>query len=83
MAFEPEKDKVIKKWECRQTGLVVTINQYGDSLPKVQIGPRVFIRKDGKISQSKAGRLSLDDLLWVYEIIDEVKEDLMRTVKPE
>ncbi|OGP61565.1 MAG: hypothetical protein A2V65_09105 [Deltaproteobacteria bacterium RBG_13_49_15] len=83
MAFEPEKDKVIKKWECRQTGLVVSINQYGDSLPKVQIGPRVFIRKDGKISQSKAGRLSLDDLLWVYEIIDEVKEDLMRTVKPE
>lgn len=83
MAFEPEKDKVIKKWECRQTGLVVSINQYGDSLPKVQIGPRVFIRKDGKVSQSKAGRLSMDDLLWIYEIIDEVKEDLMRMVKPE
>lgn len=83
MAFEPEKDKVIKKWECRQTGLVVSINQYGDSLPKVQIGPRVFIRKDGKVSQSKAGRLSMDDLLWIYEIIDEVKEELMRMVKPE
>jgi len=62
---------------------VVTINQYADAQPKVQIGPRVFQRKDGTTSQRKAGRLAMEDLLWLYEIIDEVKEDLSRRVKPE
>ncbi|MEW5908543.1 MAG: hypothetical protein AB1659_01930 [Thermodesulfobacteriota bacterium] len=83
MAFEPEKDKILKKWESPQTGLVVSINQYADSTPKVQIGPRVFARKDGKISQSKAGRLSLDDLIWFYDIIDEVKEELLKLITPQ
>ncbi|MBW1776570.1 MAG: hypothetical protein JRI76_05360 [Deltaproteobacteria bacterium] len=83
MAFEPEKDKELKRWVCDETGLVVTINQYADAQPKVQIGPRVFQRKDGTTSQRKAGRLAMEDLLWLYEIIDEVKEDLSRRVKPE
>jgi len=83
MPFEPEKDKELKRWVCEETGLVVTINQYADSQPKVQIGPRVFTRKDGGQSQRKAGRLSMEDLLWFYGIIDEVKDELTRRVRPE
>ena len=83
MAFEPEKDKELKRWVCEETGLVVTINQYADSQPKVQIGPRVFKRKDGMASQRKAGRLSMEDLLWFYDIIDEVKGELTILVKPQ
>ena len=59
MAFEPEKDKILKQWKCEETGLVVSINQYGDGEPKLQIGPRMFKRKDGEESQRKAGRLSI------------------------
>jgi hypothetical protein len=76
MAFDPTKDKVLKKWQCEETGLVVSINQYGEGEPKVQIGPRVFTRKDGNETQRKAGRLSMEDLMWFYDIIDEVKEEL-------
>ncbi|KKL46548.1 hypothetical protein LCGC14_2344480, partial [marine sediment metagenome] len=47
MVFDPEKDKILKKWRCEETGLVISINQYGDSDPKLQIGPRVFVKKDG------------------------------------
>lgn len=83
MAFDPEKDKVLKMWKCEETGLLVTINRYGDGEPKLQIGPRVFIRKDGKESQRKAGRLTIEDLQWFYDIIDEVKEELSRQVAPE
>ena len=83
MAFDPEKDKVLKMWKCEKTGLLVTINRYGDGEPKLQIGPRVFIRKDGKESQRKAGRLTIEDLQWFYDIIDEVKEELSRQVAPE
>lgn len=82
MAFDPQKDKILKKWKCEETGLVVSINQYGDGEPKLQIGPRVFQRRDGEESQRKAGRLSVEDLMWLYDIIDEVKEDLVRLASP-
>ena len=82
MAFDPEKDKMLKKWNCEETGLVVSINQYGNGEPKVQIGPRVFTKKDGGESQRKAGRLSIEDVMWFYEIIDEVKDELAKLARP-
>ena len=83
MAFDPEKDKVLKKWKCTDTGLVVSINQYDTGEPKLQIGPRVITKKDGGESQRKAGRLTMEDLLWFYDIIDEVKDELSKLVRPQ
>ena len=82
MAFDPSKDKVLKSWRCEETGLIVAIHQYGDGEPKVQIGPRVFVKKDGGERQGKAGRLTIEDMMWFYEIIDEVKEELTDRVGP-
>ena len=82
MAFDPEKDKVLNKWKCEETGLVISINQYGDGEPKLQIGPRIFMKKDGTESQRKAGRLTIEDLMWLYEIIDEVKDELSKLASP-
>jgi len=82
MAFDPEKDKVLNEWKCEETGLVLSINQYGDGEPKLQIGPRIFMKKDGTESQRKAGRLTIEDLMWFYEIIDEVKDELSKLAKP-
>ena len=82
MAFDPNKDKILKKWTCKETGLVVSINQYGEGEPKLQIGPRIFIRKDGGESQRKAGRLSMEDLMWFYDIIDDVKDELSQLTRP-
>lgn len=84
MAFDPEKDKVLKMWKSEDTGLVVSINQYGEARPKVQIGPRILKKKDGgDRAPVKAGRLSIEDLMWFYDIIDEVKDELLRLAKPE
>jgi hypothetical protein len=83
MPFDPEQDKVLKKWKCEETGLLVTINRYGEGEAKLQIGPRVFLKKDGQESQRKAGRLTIEDLQWFYDIIDEVKDELSRQVEPE
>ncbi len=84
MAFDPEKDKVLKTWKCEDTGLVVSINQYGEAQPKVQIGPRILKKKDGgDRAPAKAGRLSIEDIMWFYDIIDEVKDELLRLAKPE
>lgn len=82
MAFDPEMDKVLKQWKCEETGLVVSINQYGNGEPKLQIGPRVFKKRDGGESQRKAGRLSIEDVMWFYDIIDEAKDELARLARP-
>jgi hypothetical protein len=81
--YDPEKDKVLKKWQNQETGLIVSINQYGDGEPKVQIGPRILKKKDGTDrAPAKAGRLSMEDLMWLYEIIDEVKDEMTENVNP-
>ena len=83
MAFDPEKDKMLKKWKCEETGLVVSINQYGEGEPKLQIGPRILMKKGGtERAPMKAGRLSIEDLIWFYEIIDEVKDELSSLARP-
>ena len=83
MAFDPEQDKMLKKWKCEETGLVVSINQYGEGEPKLQIGPRILMKKDGaERAPMKAGRLSIEDLIWFYEIIDEVKDELSNLARP-
>jgi hypothetical protein len=82
MAFDPDKDKVLQKWKSEETGLVISINQYAEGEPKVQIGPRIYTKKDGSESQRRAGRLSMEDLMWLYEIIDEVKDELSKVAKP-
>ena len=83
MPYDPEMDKVLKKWKCEETGLVVTINQYGDGEPKVQIGPRILLKKDGsERAPVKAGRLTIEDIMWFYDMIDEIKDELTRIAKP-
>ena len=76
MAYDAEKDQVLKSWENDETGLIISINQYGEGEPKMQIGPRTFRRKDGGTSTRKAGRLAIDDVLWLGEIIEEVRDKM-------
>jgi len=83
MPFDPSMDKVLKKWKCDETGLVVSINQYGSGDPKLQFGPRIFLKKDGQETQRKAGRLSIEDVMWLYEIIDDIKDELSKLAAPE
>jgi len=83
MPFDPDKDKLLKQWKCEETGLIISINQYGDAQPKVQIGPRILKKKDGTDrAPSKAGRLNIEDLMFLYDIIDEVKDELQNLVTP-
>lgn len=83
MAYDPEKDKTLKQWKCDETGLVVSINRYGDGEAKLQIGPRILMKKDGTPrAPMKAGRLSIEDVMWFYDIIDEVKDELSQLTKP-
>ena len=76
MAYDPTKDQVLASWQNDETGLMVTINQYGEGEPKMQVGPRSYTRKDGTQTTTKAGRLPIDDVLWLAEVIEEVKDKM-------
>jgi len=80
MAYDATKDKVLTSWENEETGLQISINQYGDGEPKLQIGPRSYTRKDGKKSSTKAGRLTVDDVLWLDEILEEVADKMKEII---
>lgn len=83
MPYNPEKDEVLKQWRCAETGLMVSIQRYDGGEAKVQIGPRILKKKDGSDrAPAKAGRLTMEDVMWLYDIIDEVKDDLTAVVDP-
>jgi len=42
----------------------------------------MFMKKDGTESQRKAGRLTIEDLIWFYEVIDEIKDVLSKLASP-
>ncbi len=82
--FDPEQDKKLKEWRSEETGLCISICQYKDGEPKVQIGPRIITKKDGTDgAPRKAGRFTIEDVMWIYETIDEVKDELSDLVGPE
>lgn len=84
MPFDPEKDKVLHQWKSEETGLLLTINSYNNGVPKLQIGPRILKKKDGSDrAPVRAGRLSIEDVLYLYDIIDEIKETLADLAPPE
>jgi hypothetical protein len=73
MAYDAAKDQVLETWENEETGLIISINRYGEGDPKLQIGPRAYTKRDGSKGTIRAGRLTIDDLLWLSEILEEVK----------
>ncbi|HAR34239.1 MULTISPECIES: hypothetical protein [Desulfobacter] len=82
--YDPEQDKKIAEWKNEETGLIISIMQYGQGEPKLQVGPRIMKKKDGSDrAPMKAGRLSVEDVMWLYDIIDEVKDELSDMVGPE
>jgi len=76
MAYDASKDQVLNTWENEETGLQISINRYGDGEPKLQIGPRTYTKKDGSKSSTKTGRLSMADVLWLEETIEDVKKKM-------
>jgi len=71
MAFDPKKDRLWKEWE-HPNGLRVSVRSYNGGEPTVQIGPRVFTKKDGTVGFARAGRLDHDEFGWLLSIAEEI-----------
>lgn len=76
MPYDSSKDQILENWENNETGLNISICRYGEGEVKMQIGPRSYTKKDGTKKATKAGRLTIDDVLWLGDIIEEVKDKM-------
>ncbi|MCP4687046.1 MAG: hypothetical protein GY859_03290 [Desulfobacterales bacterium] len=84
MPYDASKDETVSEWKCEETGLVLSIHRYAGGEPKLQIGPRVLKKKDGSDrAPVKAGRLTIEDIMWFYDVIDEIKDELSDLASPE
>jgi len=72
MAYDAAKDQEIKAWK-HENGLHVSLYQYNGGAPKVQIGPRGYQKADGSEGFGKVGRLSLEEMDWLFGLKEEVK----------
>ena len=76
MPYDASMDVTLETWENDETGLNISICRYGEGEVKVQVGPRSYTKKDGTKRTTKAGRLTIDDVLWLSDVIDEVTEKM-------
>jgi len=73
MAYKSDKDKLIKAFtlEGDKGSLDFQIFSYNEQPPKLQM-TRSFTRKDGTVDYGKGGRLSLKEVLFLKDAIDEI-----------
>jgi hypothetical protein len=78
MAYDATKDVTLKTWQTEE-GLQASINQYNEGEKKFQVGPRMFVKKNGEVSYGKVGRLTYDEIVWLRNVIDEAVSMLAET----
>ena len=73
MAYEESKDKLIKLFELKQekSSLLCSIFSYDGGELKIGL-TRSYEKKDGTVGYSSSGRLSIDDMMFLRENIDEI-----------
>lgn len=73
MAYDATKDVEVASWKVEgdKTDLMISVYQYGDGEPKIQIGPRVYQKKNGDMSYTKAGRLTVEETSAILPFLTE------------
>ena len=80
MAFDNNKDKILKAWEITGENdiLRVGVYSYNGNEAKLQIGPRVVIKKDGSDGFRKAGRLTLEEVRVLKDLMADIEATLVK-----
>ena len=75
--FDPEKDKEIwsDTFPNGNSNLELSLHSYDGKSPKLQIGPRWYLSKDGGMKPGKAGRLSEGEIRWLKDTLEDLIEE--------
>lgn len=78
MAFRKDLDHELSRWEIESEGttLRVSVYSYNGGEAKLQIGPRVYEKKDGSEGFRKAGRLTVEEATELARILPEALKSL-------
>ena len=71
--YDQNKDKLIKLFEMQKTNasLLCSVFSYDGGNPKVGFS-RSFLKNDGRVGYSQLGRISIDEMKFLKENIDEI-----------
>jgi hypothetical protein len=70
MAFDDSKDKEL--WKGEIGDLQVSVHSYNGGEPKLQIGPRMIVTKNGETRFRKPGRLTLEEYEYLFDCWEEI-----------
>lgn len=75
MAYDDSKDRLVQLFELKdgKGALLVSLMSYNKATPKLQI-TRSYEKKDETMGYGKMGRLTLEEMKWFKENIDEIIE---------
>jgi len=75
MSYDQNDDKLLKFFETEyeKGSLQFSIFSYHGGEPKLQIN-RMYKKKDGTVGYAKPGRLSYDEVLFLFNISEEILE---------
>jgi len=85
MAFNKALDREVRGWvigDPDDKHLRVSVMSYNGGEMKLQIGPRVYIRKDGREGFGKAGRLTLNEVKALTDLAPEIEGILSGAALP-
>ncbi|QIG71413.1 hypothetical protein EVB32_306 [Rhizobium phage RHph_TM39] len=66
--YDPKLDTIIYENRHPETGLCISVHKYGSSEPKIKLGPRI-VGDDSKPVYLKLGRISINEFLWISEVL--------------
>lgn len=75
MAFDKSKDNVLQEWELdngNDSKLMVSVVSYNNGNPKLQIGPRTYIKRNGETGFGKSGRLNMNEVTFLAGVIKDL-----------
>ena len=86
MAYEKEKDVELASWLMNEEGsndnLRASVHQYDGGVKKLQIGPRMFTRRDGELRYGKLGRMTREEVEWVQSILPQALSQMTEEETP-
>ena len=84
MAYSKAKDVELAKWEIEGDDnkvLEVSVYSYNGGEPKLQIGPRTYVKKDGSKAFGKAGRMTASEVAALAGLLVSVVEAMDKAVE--
>jgi len=74
-SFDRSKDVCVfeKKIESGDKSLNICVMSYNGGEMKLQIGPRTYVKRDGSTGFAKAGRMTLEEVRKIGELMPEIQ----------